>query len=267
MTGRPAGASTSRMPALVLLALIGYGPGAAAQAYKAPRTVDGHPDVQGIWQALNSAAWDIEDHPAQLGVPAGISVVEGGDIPYKPEALVQRNKNRRARATDDPTAKCFLPGVPRATYMPLPFQILQSRDGVLIAYEYVGAVRQIYTSGGPHGQHPPEGREGAWMGDSRGHWEGDTLVVDADRFNDQTWLDASGNFHSDALHVVERYTRTGPDHMRYEATIEDPGVFTRPWRISMPLYRRQETPARLLEYYCQHDIDVAKDRAHAEGKK
>jgi hypothetical protein len=88
------------------------------------------------------------------------------------------------------------------------------------------------------------------MGDSRARWEGNTLVVDVVHFTDQTWLDRAGNFHSNALHVVERYTPLSADHMRYDATIEDPNVFTRPWTISMPLYRRQESNAELLEYDC-----------------
>jgi hypothetical protein len=247
--------------------LLTLGPSPAAQTkYQAPRTSHGHPNLQGVWQVLNTANWDLEDHSGQLGIPPGLSVVDGGDIPYKPEALAQRNKYRQQRLTADPVARCQLPGVPRATYLPFPFQIIQNADGVLIVYEYVTANRQIYTSAA-HANRPPN-IDGLFMGDSRGHWDGDTLVVDVARFGDQTWLDGSGNFHSDQLHVVERYTRTGPDHIRYEATIEDPQVFTRPWKISMTLYRRQEQPARLLEYICTHDIDVAKgQKVAAEGRK
>jgi hypothetical protein len=266
MTRGRAGLLTLVMTALVLLAVYAGRPSAQTPRYSPPRTAAGHPDLQGVWQALNSAAWNLEDHSGQLGIPPGLSVVEGGDIPYKPEALAQRKKNFEQRATADPVAQCRLPGVPRATYLPFPFQIIQNADSVIIAHEYVNANRQIYTSGGLHGNHP-EGWDGMWMGDSRGRWEGDTLVVDVANFTDQTWFDASGNYHSDQLHVVERFTRTGPDHMRYEATIEDPRVFSRPWKISMPLYRRQEPRARLLEYFCPHDIDVAKAQKHAEGKK
>ena len=249
-------------------ALLMFDQSLTAQAkYKAPRTIHGQPDLQGVWQVLNTANWDLEDHSGQLGLPPGLSVVDGGDIPYNPEALAQRNKNRQQRLTADPVARCQLPGVPRAAYLPFPFQIIQNAEGVLIAYEYVSANRQIYTAGGDHGTRASN-IDGLYMGDSRGHWEGDTLVVDVARFGDQTWLDASGNYHSDQLHVVERYTRTGPDHIRYEATIEDPQVFTRPWKISMALYRRQEQPARLLEYICTHDVDVAKgQRIATEGKK
>ena len=254
------------MPALVVLAMVSESSNAQAQAYKPPRTMDGHPDLQGIWQVLNTASFDLEDHGATLGVPAGLSVVEGGDIPYKPEALAKRKQNFERRLTADPAAKCFLPGVPRVTYMPFPFQILQNAEGMIIVHEYVGATRTIYMSGpGLHGSHSEF--DGTMMGDARGKWEGDTFVVDNVGFNDETWFDASGNYHSDALHVVERFTRTGPDHMRYEATIEDPQVFTRPWKIGMTLYRRQEKPLRLLEYLCSHDLDVAKVAAKSGGGK
>src|SRR5262249_21154539 len=162
---------------------------------------------------------------------------EGGEIPYTLEALKKRNENRENWLTSDPEIKCYLPGVPRATYMPYPFQILQSAKAVFIAYEYAGAVRNIYMKDpGP----PPID---SWMGQSVGRWEGDSLVVDVKGFHDQSWFDRSGNFHSDQLHVVERYTRTGRDVIDYEATIEDPQVFTRPWQIRMPLYRRIEPNA------------------------
>ncbi|HEY5622738.1 MAG TPA: hypothetical protein VIV14_03180 [Gammaproteobacteria bacterium] len=218
----------------------------ASAIYEPPRTPDGHPDLQGIWQVVNTAAWDLEDHGASLGVPAGQSVVEGGAIPYLPEALAKRQENYLHRATRDPETRCYLPGVPRITYMPYPFQIIQQADRVTIAYEYLRAVRFIYMNGNPH----PPGPIEWWMGDSRGRWDGDTLVVDVVHFNDQTWFDRAGNFHSAALHVVERYTPIGPDHLLYEATMEDPNVFSRPWTISMPLYRRQEPHAELLEYQC-----------------
>ena len=219
---------------------------AATSPYTPPRTVDGHPDLQGIWQVLNTAAWDLEDHSASLGVPAGQSVVEGGTIPYKASALAKRKDNLERRDTLDPETKCFLPGVPRITYMPYPFRIIQQADKVSIAYEYLRAVRFIHMNGNPH----PPGPIDWWMGDSRGRWEGNTLVVDVIHFNDRTWFDRAGNYHSAALHVVERYTPTGPDHLLYEATIEDPEVFARPWKISMPLYRRQEQDIELLEYQC-----------------
>ena len=226
----------------------------AQQPYRAPRTPDGQPDLRGIWQALNTAVWNIEDHAAELGIPAGQGIVEGGGIPYLPSALAKRQQNFANRRTDDPEAKCQMPGVPRITYMPYPFQIAQTAKQVTILYEYVHTFRNIYLDS-PH----PKGPINWWMGDSRARWDGDTLVVDVVHFTDQTWFDRSGNFHSDALHVIERYTRTGPDHMLYEATIEDPNVFSRPWKISMPLYRRQEANARLLEYECYAYLETERD--------
>ena len=215
-------------------------------AYTPPRTPDGQPDLQGIWQVINTAAWDIQDHPGRLGVPAGQGVVDGNEIPYQPWALAKKQENFTNRQTADPESKCFMPGVPRITYMPYPFQILQFPEHVLILYEYVHVTRTIYMDGSPH----PEGHIDFWMGDSRGRWDGDTLVVDVIHFNDQTWFDRAGNLHSEALHVVERYTRSGPDHVTYDVTIADPEVFTRPWKMSMPLYRRQEKDMHLLEYEC-----------------
>ena len=226
----------------------------AQQPYRAPRTPDGQPDLRGIWQALNTAVWNIEDHAAELGIPAGQGIVEGGAIPYLPSALAKRQQNFANRRTDDPEVKCQMPGVPRITYMPYPFQIAQTAKQVTILYEYVHTFRNIYLDS-PH----PKGPINWWMGDSRAKWDGDTLVVDVVHFTDQTWLDRSGNFHSDALHVIERYTRTGPDHMLYEATIEDPSVFSKPWKISMPLYRRQEANARLLEYECYAYLETERD--------
>lgn len=222
----------------------------AAQDYRPPRTNHGQPDLQGIWQAVNTAVWNVEDHHASLGVPAGQGVVVGGEIPYQSWALEQRRLNYENRATDDPEASCKMVGVPRITYMPHPFQIIQADDQIVMLYEYVHSIRNIFMDS-VH----PEGPIQWWMGDSRGHWDGDTLVVDVVHFTDQTWFDRSGNFHSESLHVVERYTRTGPDHMLYEVTIEDPQVFTEPWQLSMPLYRRQEDDIRLLEYECYAYLD------------
>ena len=216
---------------------------AAAQGLR--RTPDGKPDLSGIWQVLNSANWDIEDHAATKGVPAGQGVVEGNEIPYQPWAAAKKKENYQNRATADPDAKCFLSGVPRITYMRYPFQIVQTPKQITLLYEYVHATRNIFMDS----QHL-EGPLEWWMGDSRGRWEGDTLVVDVIHFNDQTWFDRAGNFHSEALHVVERYTLMGPNHINYEVTIEDPKVFTRPWKMSMPLYRRVEPNFQLLEYEC-----------------
>jgi len=235
--------------AVCLLAPIpaaGQAAAAKAQAYASPRTSDGKPNLQGIWQVLNTAAWDIQDHRARLGIPAGQGVVEGNEIPYQPWAAARKRENFANRATLDPETKCYMPGVPRITYMPYPFQIFQTSHYVAILSEYVHVSRIIYTDGTGHPRGPLE----FWMGDSRGRWEGDTLVVDVIHFTDRTWFDRAGNFHSEALHVVERYTPIGPDHINYEVTIEDPKVFTRPWKMSTSLYRRKEPNVQLLEYEC-----------------
>jgi hypothetical protein len=252
---------------------VGAGPLEGQQSYRAPRTPGGKADLNGIWQALNTANYDIQPHAARpamalragpagplpaapvlaLGavgaVPAGLGIVEGDEIPYQPWAAAKKKENADNWLAADPEIKCYLPGVPRATYMPFPFQIFQNDRFMLIAYEYAGAVRNIYmTDPGPA---PID----SWMGQSVARWEADTLVVDVTGFNDQTWFDRAGNFHSEALHVVERYTRTGPDHLWYEATIEDPKVFTRPWKISMPLYRRIEKNARINEFKCVEFVE------------
>ncbi|MBV9745931.1 MAG: hypothetical protein JO099_19380 [Acidobacteriia bacterium] len=213
----------------------------------APGQTSGTPDLNGIWQVLNTAAWDIEDHSGQLGVPPGLGVVEGGEIPYQPWAAKKKLENYAQRKTADQTgADCFLPGVPRATYMPYPFEIVQTPSRIAIRYEFAHGLRVIPVDGSPH----PEGIPDAWMGDSRGHWEGNTLVVDVRNLDERTWFDGAGNFHSDALHVVERYTPTDASHIQYEATIEDSKVFTRPWKMSMPLYRVVDKNATLLEHEC-----------------
>jgi hypothetical protein len=232
---------------LALAAAFAQEAAVAAQAGGAPRAADGHPDVSGIWQVLNTAAWDVQDHGASLGVPAGQGVVEGNEIPYQPGALAKKQENFRNRRTADPETKCYEPGVPRITYMPYPFQIVQTPEYIAILYEYIHVTRHIYVDGTPHPKGPIDNW---WMGDSRARWEGNTLVVDVIHFTDQTWLDRAGNFHSDALHVVERYTPSDRDHMLYEVTLEDPKVFTRPWKMSMPLYRRQERNVQLLDYEC-----------------
>jgi len=229
--------------------------GAQASTYRAPRNQYGQPDLEGIWQAVNTAVWNLEDHSADLGIPAGQGVVEGGEIPYKPEALARRDANFETRATADPESKCHMVGTPRINYMPYPFQIAQSVNEVALLYEYVHTVRHVRLN-----SDHPEGEIEWIMGDSRGKWEGDTLVVDVTHFSGDSWFDRAGNYHSNQLHVVERYTRTGPDHIQYEATIEDPQVFTRPWKISMPLYRRIEPNVQLLEYECQAYLEAKKDR-------
>jgi hypothetical protein len=232
---------------------------AAASGYRGPRTADGKPNLNGIWQAMNTANWDILGHSAapghilslgaQGGEPAGLGVVEGNEIPYLPAALAKKKANFEKRHTDDPEIKCFMPGIPRATYTPFPFQILQSPKMIVMAYEFANASRQIYLDKAPEA--PAE----SWMGHASGKWDGDTLVVDSNSFNDQTWFDRAGNYHSDQLHVVERYTPISADAIRYEVTIEDRQVFSRAWKMSMPLYRHLEKNAQLMEFRCEEFVE------------
>jgi len=239
-----------------------------AQAYVAPRTPDGKPNLNGIWQTLNTANWDIQGHAARAGqvvalgavgaVPAGLGVVEGDEIPYLPAAAAKKKENFGNSLKADPEIRCYLPGVPRATYMPYPFQIVQTPKYILMAYEYAGASRTIYMD------NPPASPFDTWMGHSVGRWDGDTLVVDVTSFNDQTWFDRAGNFHSDALHVVERYTPISPYALTYEVTIEDPKVFSRPWKMSMPVYRRLEKNAQLLEFKC---VEFAEELMYGHLRK
>jgi hypothetical protein len=228
--------------------------GQTPAANRGPRGADGKPDLNGIWQTLNTANWDILPHGPQAGpvamlgavgaIPPGPGVVEGDAIPYLPAATAQKKENAAHRWAADPELKCYLPGVPRATYMPYPFQILQGSGTIMIAYQYAGAVRVVNMG------KPTEAPIDSWMGWSNGHWEGDTLVVDVTGLNDQTWFDRAGDFHSDALHVVERYTPVSRDILNYEVTIEDAKVFSRPWKMSMPLYRHVEKNAQLMDFKC-----------------
>jgi hypothetical protein len=231
---------------LLAVAAIDTGHAQTATSGSIPQGADGKPDLSGVWQAVNTAAWNIQNHVAEKGVPAGVGVVEGNEIPYQPWALAKRAENARNRATADPESKCYLPGVPRINYMPYPFEIVQTPRTTAIMYEYVHALRTVYTDGSDH----PKGHIDWWMGDSRGRWEDDTFVVDVVDFNEDTWFDRAGNFHSDELHLVERYTLVDPNHIEYEVTVEDPKVFTRPWKMSMPLYRRLEKNIQVLEYEC-----------------
>jgi hypothetical protein len=220
-----------------------------------PRARDGRPDLSGVWQSLNTAHWNLEPHVsaypviaelgAQFAVPPGLGVVDGGKIPYLPEALAERDKRFANRLTDDPEGKCYLGGVPRSTYMPYPFQIFQNQRDVVIAYQFATGFRRIYVDG------KDEAPLDSWMGWSNAHWDGDTFVVEVTGLNGLTWLDRAGNYASGNARVTERYTPLGPNHLRYEATIEDPTVFSRPWTIRMPLYRIVDEGFRMLEFKCE----------------
>jgi hypothetical protein len=223
----------------------------APAAPQIPRTADGRPNLQGIWQVRNRASYNIEDHMARHRMPPGRGVVEGGAIPYQEWAAKKRDENYANRYTADPLASCYFPGVPRIMYMEHPFQIFQTRDHVAMTFEWSLVHRLIYTNGSK----PNVGIE-FWMGDARGRWEGDTLVVDVTNHNDKTWFDMAGNFHSEALKLTERYTMADPDTIRYEVTVEDPKVFTRAWKMSMPLYRHKDMD-RVLEYHCKSEESEA----------
>jgi hypothetical protein len=259
--------------AVTAIAMAGIPLSGQAPRASVPRAPDGKPNLNGIWQALNTANYDLQMHTARaamalrrgpvvpvpaapvlaLGavgsVPPGVGVVEGDEIPYQPWAAEKKKDNQENWLTRDPEIKCYLPGVPRATYLPHPFQIFQSDKAFFIAYEYAGAVRNVYLAD------PGPAPLDSWMGQSFGRWDGDTFVIDVTGFNDQSWFDRSGNFHSEALHVVERYTLVDRDHIQYEATIEDPKVFTRPWKIRMPLYRHVNPDAQLQQFKCVEFVE------------
>jgi hypothetical protein len=254
--------------AIVLSAIFLQAQTPAQRATGIPRMSDGKPNFTGLWQALGTAYWDIRDHSAQNGpfyqlgstgaMPAGQGIVEGGEIPYKPEAAAKQKENLKNRLLLDPEVKCFMPGVPRGTYMPFPFQIIQSQRDIAIAYEYATANRVINMA------KPKEGAVDTWMGTSNGRWEGDTLVVDVTGLNGQSWFDRSGNFMSENVHIIERYAFADADHLNYEATIEDNTIFTRPWKISLPLYRRKEKNAQLNEFKC---VEFAEELLYGHLRK
>jgi len=248
--------SSHRWPALLTLGLCVLASSVSAQERAAPERIAGKPNFNGIWQAMNGAYWNLEGHSAaaldqfwQLGaiatIPAGQSVVVGGDIPYRPDALAKRDDNRQGWPASDPEAKCYMPGIPRATYMQYPFQIVQGEgDTILFAYTYANANRPVFMV--DHQIAPVD----SWMGRSNGSWDGDTLVIEVNSNIEDTWLDRAGNHHSSAMLVTERYTLIDANTIDYQATIEDPETFTRPWTIRMPLYRHREQNARLLELNC-----------------
>lgn len=238
------------------VALPSHAQSTAGRAAARPARVAGQPNLNGIWQAMNSANWNLEAHSAealegfwQLGslaaIPAGQSVIDGdGKIPYLPEALAQRDENRAGWPSADPETKCYLPGIPRATYMPFPFQIVQGGGNILFVYSYASANRVVNMGA------PIEPPVDTWMGQSNGRWDGDTLVVETTGFNGMTWLDRAGNHHSSTLKVTERFTPVSENHLQYSATLEDPNTYSRPWTINMPLYRHIEPNAQILEFKC-----------------
>jgi hypothetical protein len=228
-----------------------------------PRTTDGKPNLEGIWQASSTAAADLQDHVAGYGMEAGRSVVAGGAaIPYQPAAAAQKAMNFQNRLKADPLAQCYIPGVPRVMYLDFPFQILQTSRAIAVAFEWSLDYRLILTDGSGH---PETFGVDSWMGDSRGRWEGDTLIVDVTGQNDKTWFDMAGDFHSDALHVVERYRMTDPNTIQYEATMDDSKVFTKPWAISITLHRRTDRD-RLFEYNCEGETEEANGAFERERK-
>ena len=245
-----------------------------SSAQEIPRLSDGKPDLNGIWQVLNEANYDLEPHIARhslqmregpvnpipsiptlrMGavgaVPGSLGViVGGGKIPYTPEARALKEDNMANWVDRDPEVKCNMPGVPRATYIPMPFQIIHSEKDVFIAYQFAGAVRDIYMD------NPGPSQVDSWMGWSVGSWEGDTLVVDVTGMLEGSWFDRAGSHHSNQLHVVERYTMISPNHIDYEATIEDPLVLTEPFTVKMPIYRRIEENARLMDFRCVEFVE------------
>ena len=245
----------------------------AAASDEIPRLPNGQPDLNGVWQVLNTANYDLLAHPARaamamqpgpfgpvpaeavvaLGaigaVPAGLGVVDGNEIPYLPEARAKQQHNQANWLTSDPELKCYLPGVPRATYMPFPFQIFHSGSALFIAYEYAGATRNLLL------EDPGEAPVDSWMGQSVATWEGDTLVVTVTGQHDQSWFDRTGNYHSAAMTVTERYTRLNEHVMDYQATIEDPEIFSKPWTMRMPLYLRVGRDARLQQFKCVEFVE------------
>ena len=254
----------------VALAALSTMTGAQTPAQGIQRFADGHANLSGIWQANNTANWDLLTHEARQGpmtalgaafsVPGGLGVVDGNEIPYKADARAKKDQNAANWLTADPEIKCYLPGVPRATYMPYPFQIVQggAASDILLTYEFASASRIVRMN--TNVESPVD----TWMGWSRGRWEGDTLVVDVSGFNGESWFDRAGNYQTASLHVVERYTPVGRDVLQYEATIEDSQIYTRPWKISMPLYRRLEKNAQLVEYKC---VEFAEEMLYGDVVK
>ncbi len=255
--------------AIAVIFTVSAAPVAGQSDYQAERTADGKPDLNGIWQAVGAHHWDLEGHAARPGpvvelaalgaIPAGLGIVEGGEIPYTAEARAKQQENQQYWLDRDPAAKCYMPGVPRANIMPYPFQIVQTPEYILVAYEFASASRIVYMD-----RPDMEAPVNTWMGHSRGSWDGETLVIDVSKQVPETWLDSSGNHHSDQVHVTERYTAMSPYHLIYEATITDPETYTRPWTLRMPLYRRVDDNMQLLEYKC---VEFAEEKMYGHLRK
>ena len=259
---------------LPLLALTFFTGTAGAQMLdEFPRTPDGKPDFSGIWQAMTSAHYDVEPHaaaygpyPREMGAlsakPASLGIVEGGRIPYNEVSRRQRDENARDAITKDPLAKCFMPGIPRANYLPFPFQIVQSQDIILIAYEFAESNRIVYVD-------QPEivSQVDAWMGHSNATWEGDTLVISVTGQMEDTWFDRAGNFHSYEMKVTERWNLVSENIIEYEATIEDPQTFSRAWTIKLPLYRRLEEGYELPQFKCVEFVEELMYGRYRKGRE
>jgi hypothetical protein len=240
---------------LSTVAFFSFTIGVQAQTGDTPRAADGKPDFSGIWQAIGSSHYNIEPHSADFGpmfelgaigaIPGGLGIVEGGEIPYTAAARQQQIENQASWLELDPVVKCYMPGIPRSNYLPFPFQIIQSPEHIVFAYEFASASRIVYVD-----QPDFEAPIYSWMGHNLAHYEGDTLVIDVTDQVADTWFDHAGNHHTEDLRVTERYTHMGPNVIMYEATLEDPNVYTRPWTVSFPLYRRLEENMQLLEYKC-----------------
>jgi hypothetical protein len=218
-----------------------------SEATDIPRLANGRPDFSGIWQTLSEADYDLQPHEGRRDAPPSPGVVEGGTLPYLPEALAQKEQNFAARATDDPRLRCYVLGVPRSVYYPAPFEIFERERDLTLVHQFGHQVRTIHTNGTLH---PTDQNQEFWLGDSRGHWEGDTLVVDVTDFSDATWLDRAGDYHSTELHVIERWRFLDPNTIAYTATVEDPKVYSKPWTINILLNRRREANFELIEDYC-----------------
>ena len=245
-----------RLKFLLLAACVVLGANAQAQSASKsaiPRLANGKPNFSGVWQALTTANWNILTHGASAGpieygallaTPPGYGIVDGDEIPYLPAAAEQQKRNYDNRFKDDPELKCYMPGVPRANYMPYPLQVFHSDNRMLIAYQFAGAARIVNLD-----KAPPSAID-SWMGVSNARWDGDTLVVDVSGFNGLAWLDRAGNHASPALHVVERYTLVGRDAIDYSATLEDPQTFSKPWTMRFRLQRNPDPDAHLMEFKC-----------------